>query len=212
MTETLSDLKIAEMLSGYGVAASPKLAGSIRTYISILLRWNSKVSLTTVVDPIEILKFHFGESLFAVSKVPISHGRLADVGSGAGFPGLPLAMLLPDLEVILIESNMKKATFLSEVVRELKIANVTVRRERFEKIGENGELDFVTARALGSHDELLNWSSGALKASGKVILWLGERDAASVATGKGWHLASPISIPESERRVLLIGSAQLSTE
>ena len=125
MTESLSDLRIAEILSVYGIATSPALAGAIRTYISMLVRWNSRISLTTVVDPVEILKFHFGESLFAISKVPISFGRLADVGSGAGFPGLPLGIFLPDLEVVLIESNVKKAAFLSEVIRELKADNVT---------------------------------------------------------------------------------------
>src|ERR1700722_6272713 len=112
MTESLSDLRIAKILGAYGVATSPALADSIRNYISMLLRWNSKISLTTVVDPVDILKFHFGESLFANSGVPISFGRLADVGSGAGFPGLPLGIFLPDLEVVLIESNLKKATFL----------------------------------------------------------------------------------------------------
>src|SRR5579862_4279118 len=144
MTESLSDLRIAALLGAYGVATSPALADAIRTYISMLLRWNSRISLTTVVDPVEILKFHFGESLFAISKVPISFGRLADVGSGAGFPGLPLAMFVRDLEVVLIESNLKKATFLSEIVRELKIDNVAVSRMRAEDIGEKAYFSFVT--------------------------------------------------------------------
>ena len=96
-----------------------ELCERIRTYISLLLRWNQSISLTTVTNSDEILRFHFGESLFAASAFSLENGRLADVGSGAGFPGLPLAMLLPDLNVTLIESNAKKFTFLSEVVREL---------------------------------------------------------------------------------------------
>ncbi len=212
MTESLSDFRIAELLGGYGVATSPALAGAIRTYISMLLRWNSKISLTRVVDPVEILKFHFGESLFAISKAPISFGRLADVGSGAGFPGLPLGIFLPDLEVMLIESNVKKATFLSEVIRELKVANVTVRRERFENIVENSFFDFVTARALGHYDELLKWSREALKSDGRAVLWLGERDAGAISDANGWNFAAPIPIPQSERRVLLFGAPQMAAK
>ena len=212
MTESLSDLRIAEILSVYGIATSPALAGAIRTYISMLLRWNSRISLTTVVDPVEILKFHFGESLFAISKVPISFGRLADVGSGAGFPGLPLGMFLPDLEVVLIESNVKKATFLSEVIRELKADNVTVRRERFENMVEQGFFDFGTARALGRYDELLRWSREALKSNGRVVLWLGERDATAISNANRWNLSAPIPIPYSERRVLLVVGPQTAAE
>ena len=206
MTESLSNSTIAETLRPYGVAISPAVSDSIRVYISLLLRWNAKISLTTVVDPVEILKFHFGESLFAVSKVPMSNGRLADVGSGAGFPGLPLAISVPALEVVLLESNLKKSTFLSEVIRQLKIQNASVWRGRMENRQEREAFDFVTARALGSHDELLKWSSGALKPAGKAILWLGDRDAAVISTAAGWSWSSPIPIPESERRVLLIGS------
>src|SRR5271155_1161393 len=118
MSELLSASQIEKALAPYGLRVSPGLSASIRGYIAILLRWNSKISLTTVVEPLEILKFHFGESFFAAAAVPITHSRLADVGSGAGFPGLPLAMLIPQLEVVLIESNLKKATFLSEGIRE----------------------------------------------------------------------------------------------
>ena len=208
MPELLSVNTIAETLGAYGVTTSPASADAIRVYISMLLRWNSKISLTTVVNPVEILKFHFGESLFAMPKVPISNGRLADVGSGAGFPGLPLAMFLPDLEVVLIESNLKKVTFLAEVIRELKIGNVVVRRERVEDVREPSVFDFVIARALGSHHQLLKWSTRALKSNGKVVLWLGDADAESVSATTGWHWAGKIKIPESERRVLLVGSPE----
>jgi len=208
MAEFLSNSRIAEILKPYGVASSPALADSIRTYISLLLRWNSKISLTTVIDPVEILKFHFGESLFALSNIPISDGRLADVGSGAGFPGLPLALVAPSLEVVLIESNLKKATFMSEVVRELKIMNATVWRGRFEDLEQKTGLSFVTARALGSYDALLKWSSAALNSDGRVILWLGDRDSANISSIESWNWSAPIQIPHSERRVIITGKPQ----
>jgi 16S rRNA (guanine527-N7)-methyltransferase len=209
MTE-LTGSQIEKSLGRYGIEARNGLPETIRTYISMLLRWNSKISLTTVTDPLEILNFHFAESLFAGAAVSIKNGRLADVGSGAGFPGLPLAMLLPDLDVTLIESNLKKATFLSEVIRTLTLGNAKVWRRRMEQIplDANSEFDFVTARALGHHEDLLTWSTEALSPTGKVVLWLGAEEAARVSATENWRWLNPISIPDSERRVLLAGSPQ----
>ncbi|MGB7752304.1 MAG: 16S rRNA (guanine(527)-N(7))-methyltransferase RsmG, partial [Candidatus Acidiferrales bacterium] len=146
-------------LRPYGATASARLCDQIRIYVDLLLRWNQRTSLTTVTDPEGIVRFHFGESLLAVTAVPIRHGRLADVGSGAGFPAVPIRMVSEDLNVILIESNQKKATFLSEIVRELQLANVDVRRSRMEEIDFSRDtVDFVTARAIGIDDEFLDWS------------------------------------------------------
>ena len=127
----LSDEIIIAALKDYGVATSARLCDQVRIYIDLLLRWNQKTSLTTVTDPAEILRFHFGESLLAVELVPIRHGRLADVGSGAGFPAVPIRMVAEALHVILIESNQKKATFLAEIIRELQLQNVEVRPEPY---------------------------------------------------------------------------------
>src|SRR6202165_1856911 len=88
----------------------------IQQYIRILLIWNEKINLTAIRDPLEILYRHLCESMQAAVAVPVENGRLADVGSGGGFPGLPLKIIRPDLQVFLIESNIKKAHFLAEVV------------------------------------------------------------------------------------------------
>jgi 16S rRNA (guanine527-N7)-methyltransferase len=209
MTE-LTDSQMEKSLGRYGVEVRKGLLEAIRTYTSILLRWNTKISLTTVTDPVGILKFHFGESFFAAEAVPIKFGRLADVGSGAGFPGLPLAILLPHLEVVLIESNLKKATFISEVIRTLTLGNAKVWRGRMEEMPRDtdSQFDFVTARALGNHDKLLSWSTGALNSTGRAVLWIGAEEADRVSPTDSWKWLSPISIPDSERRVLLVGSPQ----
>src|SRR5437899_9727879 len=91
----------------------------IQQYTKILWAWNEKISLTAIRDPLEMLYRHFCESMYAAISVPVEKGRLADVGSGAGFPGLPLKIVLPSLRGFLVESNLKKATFLAEVIREL---------------------------------------------------------------------------------------------
>lgn len=194
-------------LKPYGVTASDLLCDQIRTYIDLLLRWNQKTSLTTITDPAEILRLHFGESLFAAGTVPIRHGRLADVGSGAGFPAVPIRMVSENLGVILVESNQKKATFLAEVVRALYLKNVDVRRSRMNDVDLTQEkVDFVSARALGIDDDFLKWSHSALKSRGSVVLWLGAADASGISQNAGWKWSDPIRIPQSDRRVILRGS------
>src|SRR5262245_4243007 len=89
----------------------------IQQYTKILLAWNDKVNLTAIRDPLEILYRHFCESMYGATVVPVEKCRLADVGSGAGFPGLALKILRPELDLFLVESNVKKATFIAEVIR-----------------------------------------------------------------------------------------------
>jgi 16S rRNA (guanine527-N7)-methyltransferase len=202
-----SNETIIRALQPYGITASTRLCEQIRTYIDLLLRWNQKTSLTTVTDPESILRFHFGESLLAVPAVPIRHGRLADVGSGAGFPAVPIRMVFDKLRVILIESNQKKATFLAEVVRELRLQNVEVHRCRMEAVClEDQPVDFISARAVRIDDEFLNWSRRSLNSTGSLVLWLGEEDAGNISHKSRWDWAAPIRIPRSDRRVILHGT------
>lgn len=204
---TLSISEIREALEPYGVNVASGVTDKIRTYISLLLKWNRTISLTTVTDPVEILKFHFGESFFAAFVSKLDESRLADVGTGAGFPGLPLALVVPGLNVTLIESNAKKCAFLSEAVRELQLPNATVFRGRMEDFDPgSSRLDFITARALGQFDDLLKWSRRRLAARGKIILWLGEEDALKLASSSGWTWDKPVLIPGSKRRYLLSAS------
>src|SRR5216110_1331374 len=86
----------------------------IQQYIKILLTWNEKVNLTAIRDPLEILHRHFCESMYAAEALSLEKGRLADVGSGGGFPGLALKIIRPGLQVFLVESNIKKVTFLGK--------------------------------------------------------------------------------------------------
>jgi 16S rRNA (guanine527-N7)-methyltransferase len=203
----ISNSTVTDTLKAYGPALGSGAADKIRAYIAILLRWNQTISLTAVTNPTEILKFHFGESIFAASEVDFAKSRLADVGSGAGFPGLPLAIVVPGLEVTLIESNAKKCAFLSEVARELRLDNVSVFRGRTEDFRlESGKLDFVTARALGHHAELLEWTRTHLASSGRIVLWVGESDSREISLDLRWRWDAAKRIPGSERRFLLMGA------
>jgi 16S rRNA (guanine527-N7)-methyltransferase len=202
----LTDGVISEELRNYGVSATADVCSAIRTFISLLLHWNRTISLTAVTDPLEILRFHFGESMFAASVIANRNGRLADVGSGAGFPGIPLKLVIPALDLVLIESNARKAAFLAEATRELGLERAEIYRGRFEEFcSEASGFDFITARAIGSHEELINWARGAIEKGGSLALWLGADDAARVSLDKTWQWRKPVPIPGSHSRTILIG-------
>jgi 16S rRNA (guanine527-N7)-methyltransferase len=210
----LSNQQVAKILAEYSITVEgeSRLIKGIQAYVALLLQWNRSVSLTTVTGPEDIVRFHFGESLFAASCVPITGGRLADVGTGAGFPGVPLKMLISSLDLTLIESNVKKAAFLAEVVRRLGLDSVRIFRGRMEEFRDGLNLispapfDVITARAFGQFDSLLAWAKTHLVHSGRVVLWLGQEDATSISQSAGWSWGAPRQIPGSERRFIISGS------
>jgi 16S rRNA (guanine527-N7)-methyltransferase len=203
----LTDTQINEALKPYGVLPALDLTDGIRTYIELLLKWNKTVSLTTVSKVDQILSFHFGESLFALPMLPVEKSRLADVGSGAGFPGIPLAMARPSLDVTLIEPNAKKFAFLNEVIRQLGLNNVTAFRGRTSGLRSPDErFEIVTARAVGRFDELIGWTEARVTPGGKLILWVGDEDAKKILSDTRFEWSSPERIPRTDRRFILVGS------
>src|ERR1700676_2525773 len=183
----------------------------IQQYIKILLMWNEKVNLTAIRDPLEILYRHFCESMYAAEAIPLKNGRLADAGSGGGFPGLPLKIIRPDLQVFLVESNIKKVTFLAEVIRELGLTGAQVLARRYEELGEEmAPLDFVCSRALGEFPVFLEWARSQQIAAKQVILWIGGRDLEEIQKIRTWDWSEPIEVPHSLRRLLLVGTRKSS--
>ncbi len=197
---------INKALCEFQVQLTPEQVASVQRYMAILLAWNEKVNLTAIRDPLEVLYRHFCESMFAAAAVPLRAGRLADVGSGGGFPGLALKIARPELHVFLIESNVKKATFLAEVVRELGLTDTRVLVSQYEELGEEiAPQDFVCSRALGEFDKFLGWAHSERVAARQVVLWVGGRDIDEIKRIRGWLWKDPISIPRSLQRVLLVG-------
>jgi 16S rRNA (guanine527-N7)-methyltransferase len=138
--------------------------------------------------------------------MPVEKCRLADIGSGAGFPGLAVKIACPELRLTLIESNKKKCAFLSEVVRALELENVEVMPVRFEETRISPDFaELVTARAVGGFPDILRWAKTALTRRGHVILWLGGEDSTKVSSIPGWIWKTAVKIPESQRRFVLIG-------
>jgi len=179
----------------------------IQQYIKALLAWNEKVNLTAIRDPLEILYRHFCESMYAAEAIPVEKGRLADVGSGGGFPGLPLKIIRPNLRVFLVESNLKKATFLAEVIRELGLKDTQVLVRRYEELHEEiAPLDYVCSRALGEFPSFLKWASSTETGARQVILWIGARDLPGIQRIDAWEWREPIQVPHSLQRLLLVGT------
>ena len=202
----ISKEQVLAALAPFGVQSSDDQIAKVQAYVRLLLKWNRLTSLTSITDPAEIVSRHFGESMYAATLLPVENGRLVDIGTGAGFPGLALKILKPDLHVVLIESNKKKSAFLAEVVRTLELTEVEILTERFEEIRpEQDFANFITARAVGGFPALLRWSRSALARRGHLMLWVGGEDITSITNSKGWIWNPPARIPESQRRFILIG-------
>ena len=133
------------------------LAEPLLAYLALLARWNATYNLTAIRDPREMLVKHLLDSLAMHAHLD-GIGNLADLGTGPGLPGIPLAIARPDLQVMLVESNGKKARFLREAVRQLKLGNANVAESRIEAFDARGRFDAITARAL-------TWTSAGSVAS-----------------------------------------------
>ena len=202
-----SESTIRKALSEFQIDVNTDQVAQIQEYIRLLLVWNEKVNLTAIRDPLEILYRHFCESMFAAKVVDLRQCRLADIGTGAGFPGMALKILLPDSQIALVESNIKKATFLAEVVRALGITGANVMVSRYEELGEEiAPIDFLMARALGEFEVFLKWAASERVDAKKVILWLGASDVEEVRKTPQWVWEPEVPVPQSLRRVLLVGS------
>lgn len=215
MTET-ADLNLAKPLlrkvaSELALTLTNEQIQQLAIHFSLLLQWSRKVNLTSLCDPAEIARRHFGESLYLAKILPAPSSQqslMIDVGSGAGFPGLPLKVAWSETAAVLLEPNRKKAAFLKEVIRRAELKQAEVRTERLEE-ASRGELrqkaSLVTMRAVAGSEELLENMRNLLRVGGQIALFLGAQDAANLAQGPGFMWDSPILIPGSQRRVILLG-------
>jgi len=152
-------------LSALGIALDASAIARLLDYVDLLQRWNAAYNLTAVRDPAEMVTRHLLDSLAILPHV--SGATLADLGSGAGLPGIPLAIAAPARETLLVDSNGKKARFLREAVRKLALANARVAESRVEDV--EGTFGCITARAFASLGDMLAWGGHLLARDGR---WL----------------------------------------
>lgn len=207
----LSDDTIRRAMGEFGVPVDDGQIALIQEYIRILRHWNERLNLTAIRDPLEILHRHFCESMFGAVAVPVNSGRLADIGAGPGFPGLPMKILRPELELFLVESNIKKGTFLAEVLRDLELTNARVLISRYEELDEElAPLDFVCSRAVGEFGPFLKWAASERLSASRLLLWIGGRDLEEAQKSPDWEWQTPIAVPQSLRRYILVGAKKSS--
>jgi 16S rRNA (guanine527-N7)-methyltransferase len=182
----------------------PELARGFGEYLSLILRWNARMNLTAVRDPDEILSRHFVECIAVARALPAGIHSLLDFGSGAGLPGIPIALCRSEIAVTLAESQGKKAAFLQEAVRVLGLT-ARVHAGRVEEIA--AAFDCVTLRAVDKMEEAIKVAAGVVRPAGWLALMVTSDDSARLAScaGDRFSWTMQVAQPGSESRMLALG-------
>ena len=212
MDESLSSDLRAELDAGLqALSLDGALAAPLLAYLALLARWNQTYNLTAIRDPREMVAKHLLDSL-AMHPFVADVDTLADLGTGAGLPGIPLAIARPALQVTLVESNGKKARFMREALRQLGLRNARVVESRIEAFDAPGQFDAITARALATLPLILELGGHLLKPAGKLLAMKGAHPAEEIAAlPAGWRLqdAHPLTVPglAAERHLVVVARA-----
>jgi 16S rRNA (guanine527-N7)-methyltransferase len=166
----------------FGLDLTPAQLAAFRTYAAELAEWNEKFNLTAIKSPADVEIKHFADSLSCLSVIRqtsnVKRQSLIDVGTGAGFPGLPLKIVCPELKLTLVESVGKKVAFLEYIVGRLELKEVTVIKGRAEEVGQDGahreKYDWAAARAVAELPILLEYLLPLVKIGGKALAQKGE--------------------------------------
>ena len=190
------------------LSLEPVLAGPLLDYLALLARWNATYNLTAVRDPAEMVPRHLLDSL-AMQPFVRGIATLADLGTGPGLPGIPLAIATPGLQVTLVESNGKKARFLREAVRQLGLGNVRVAESRIEAFRPGHTFDAITARALATLPQIIALGGHLLAPGGRLLAMKGVHPAEEIAAlPEGWAAGAihPLRVPglDAERHLVEI--------
>lgn len=168
-----------------GISLDPVQLRAFETYSELLLEWNRRFNLTAITDLTEIQTKHFLDSLSCLKAMSLSaEMRIIDVGSGAGFPGMPLKIAFPEIQLTLVEANGKKAEFCRFLAKELRLGEVTILNARAEEVGrdplQRETYDWALARAVASLPILVEYLLPLVKLGGHVLAQKGENGPAEV--------------------------------
>jgi 16S rRNA (guanine527-N7)-methyltransferase len=206
----------------------PSRLDQISIYIDLLQNWNARINLTAIRHEEEIVTRHFGESLFmarhlfptsvarapspassdSAQTTPVNPPHVLDIGSGAGFPAIPLKLWAPHIHLTLIESNHKKVAFLREVARALTLTDINVIADRVETLAASpgrAQAEVVTLRAVERFDTILQQALAFLAPTATLALLIGSDQIPQLAALTALNWQPPIPVPHSKRRVLSIG-------
>ena len=216
--------KLEKRLRACGIPCDGALAEKLCRYHALLMDWNARMDLTAVTDEDEMMDRHYVDSLMALTVPGLipARGRMIDVGTGAGLPGLPLALACPDLRVTLMDAQQKRLTFLRAVVDELGLANVTLLHSRAEDGGRDPALretfDLAVARAVAPMSVLAEYLLPFVRVGGRALCWKGPalwdeweqgRRAAHLTGGRAEE-PIPCAIPGRDWQHLLLPMAKVA--
>ena len=164
--------KMQEKSKDLSVRFSVKQTEQFFEYMNLLIEWNEKMNLTAITEPDEIILKHFIDSITILKELE-DGSKLVDVGTGAGFPGIPLSIMNPTLQITLVDSLNKRLIFLQEVVNKLKLENIEIVHARAEEFGQNKkyreQFDISTSRAVANLSTLSEYLIPLVRVGGKVI-------------------------------------------
>ena len=198
--------RLEQGIAALGLALSADAVERLLDYQALLERWNAAYNLTAIRDPAEMVTRHLLDSL---AILPFVQGQtLADLGTGPGLPGIPLAIAAPGRQILLVDSNGKKVRFLREAIRALKLDGVRALQSRVEDV--EGQYDCVTARAFASLADMLAWGGHLLAPGGVWLAMKGktpEEELAGVPPGFAVRGVHALAVPglEAERSVVVLG-------
>ncbi len=186
----------------------PRAVEQCEAYLALLVKWNARINLTSVRKPEEMVRRHFAESIFAARQIPKGVKTLLDFGSGAGFPGIPIAICRPEIGVTLAESQGKKAAFLREAARTLGL-KAEVWAGRVEEMAPERVFDAVTLRAVDKMAAACRMATARLVDHGWIAVFATRRTEEGLEKMKGilWDAAA-LEIPGTRQEILKTGHRQ----
>ena len=195
---------LSALLEACGIPVTVPQAEQLASYLALLLRWNARTNLTAIREPEEIVRRHFADSLFCARQIPASAQTVLDFGSGGGFPGIPIALVRPELSVTLAESQGRKAAFLQEAVRTLGL-HADVWAQRVESMTAERCFDCVTLRAVDRMLDACRSAASRVAPEGLMLVFSTERLQEGVqAALPELHWQTPLHLPHAKQGLLLI--------
>lgn len=209
--------EIEEKSSKIDINLDNEICNKLYNYMNLLLEWNEKINLTAITDEKEIILKHFIDS-FTINKFINSGDKMLDIGTGAGFPGLPIKIIRPEVDVFLMDSLNKRINFLNEVIESLQLKNIEAFHSRAEEMAKNNKFrekfDVVTSRAVAKLNILLEYMLPYTKVNGKCLCMKGpnieeeikEAEKALKILGGKIEKIEKIILPDSniERKIIII--------
>lgn len=206
--KTLGLDALACQFADYDLELSPAQLSQVQAYLELLLRWNRRVNLTAIREPRRIVRELFCESMYLTRVLPLS-GSLLDIGSGAGFPGLALKLVAPELSVVLLEPRQRRCAFLKEAVRFLHVSDITVEAAPMSQYGRGYRecFEIATTRGVAMTAAFLENAQDMLKPRGALVVFTTQEIAMkTVELRSSLKWRQPIPMPHSRERCLLIGA------